>query len=83
MTEAPITPDHEKHQVWCVVSGAHRAMDMLWIAGVPTLVLEWMDVRDGEVPAVTVRLDPRHLSPLDPILWQGADLLYALPVERP
>lgn len=79
-------PDNSKHQVALIIestvmkSGAHVG-DLLWIDGVPTLVLEWADVPDGEYPAVTVPLDPDRLYVSGP--HGVAELHYLRPVQDP
>ncbi len=58
----------------------HCDSDLVFIDGVPHLVIEWEDRQDGPHPAVTVKLDPEKLKVLD---WPGVKYLYEMPVEDP
>lgn len=58
----------------------HFNSDLIFIKDVPTIVIEWQTRPGGDVPAVTVSLDPAHLHPLG---WKSADYVYELPVEDP
>ena len=58
----------------------HDNADLIWVSGVPTVVVEW-DVRpDGDVPAVTIPLDPHGLSKLG---WEKAEYLYSEAIQDP
>jgi hypothetical protein len=83
MSNQPV-PDDKKHRVFCTIRSkertAHYIVDLLWIVGVPILVLEWADVPDGECPAVTVALERRFLK----VIAGGKyDLMYEVPVQDP
>jgi hypothetical protein len=40
--------------------------DLIYVRGVPTIVLEWLERPDGMMlPLVTVSLDPRYLHKID------------------
>ena len=54
--------------------------DLIFLAGTPTVVLEWERRSFGDYPAVTVTLDPRYLHKAD---WPDADYLYTLSIEDP
>ena len=61
-------------------SYGHFQTDMVIVSGTPTLILEWMTTEDGEIPAVTVELDPKYLHPFP---GEGFDYMYEHPVEDP
>lgn len=48
------------------VTGYHTTIgDLVWVDGVPTLVIEWgTDLPEGDVPIVSVPLDRAKLQPL-------------------
>jgi hypothetical protein len=54
--------------------------DLIFLAGIPIVVLAWEQRPHGDYPAVTVTLDPKHLQQID---WPDADYLYKLSVEDP
>ncbi len=58
----------------------HFNSDLIFLDGVPTIVIEWEVRPDGDVPAVAVALDPQHLHKLN---WKSADYLYEFPVVDP
>ena len=58
----------------------HANTDLIYVAGVPTLVLEWRVRPDGDLPLVMIPLDPQKLQPLG---WQDADFLYEDAIEDP
>ena len=40
--------------------------DLIFIRGVPTIVIEWLESPDGiNLPLVTISLDPRYLHKID------------------
>ncbi len=58
----------------------HCNSDLIFVDGIPTIVIEW-EVRPGDDnPAVTVPLDPAHLHHIG---WDNAEYLYEFPVEDP
>jgi hypothetical protein len=58
----------------------HTNADLIFVDGVPTVVIEW-DVRPGgDLPLVTAPLDPQHLQDLG---WADADFLYDGAIEIP
>ena len=54
--------------------------DLIFLAGTPTVVLEWEQRSFGDYPAVTVTLDPMYLHKTD---WLDAEYLYELSIEDP
>jgi hypothetical protein len=54
--------------------------DLIFLAGVPIVVLEWEQRSFGDYPAVTVTLDPMYLHKTD---WSDAEYLYELSIEDP
>lgn len=58
----------------------HFNSDLIFVDQVPTIVIEWTIRPDGDLPAVTVPLDPAHLRKLD---WPEAEYAYVLAVEDP
>lgn len=58
----------------------HCVSDLVFLEGVPHIVIEWEDRPAGQHPAVTVKLDPEKLHPLN---WPEVKYLYELPVEDP
>jgi hypothetical protein len=39
----------------------HVISDLIFIRGVPTIVAEWLETPAGDIPLVTIPLDPRYL----------------------
>jgi hypothetical protein len=62
------------------VTVGHFQTDTVFVDGVPHLIFEWAVTPQGEIPAFSVRLDPKHLSELN---WPNCKYLYSLPVEDP
>lgn len=60
---------------------AHANTDLIFVGDVPTLVVEWEARPDGDLPLVTIPLDPQHLQPLKN--WPHVDFLYDLPIVQP
>lgn len=58
----------------------HFNSDMIFVDGVPTIVIEWEVHPAGDVPVVTIPLSPEHLHHLG---WSEAEYLYEFPVEDP
>ena len=54
--------------------------DLIFLAGIPIVVLAWEDRPFGDYPAVTVSLDPRYLHQIN---WPEAQYLYELSIEDP
>jgi cytoskeletal protein CcmA (bactofilin family) len=54
--------------------------DLIFRAGIPIVVLGWERQPCGDIPAVTMTLDPKHLRKRD---WLDAEFLYDLLVEDP
>ena len=59
---------------------AHYNSDLIVLDGIPTIVVEWTPTPDGDVPTVTIQLDPRRLHKLG---WKEAEYMYELCVEDP
>ena len=59
---------------------AHFNSDLIFVSGVPTIVIEWDVFPDGDWPAVTVALDPQYLHRLG---WAEAEYLYEFAIEDP
>jgi len=58
----------------------HYISDLVFLDGVPTVVIEWAQTPEGEVPAVMVPLDPRRLQEFPPA---SGDYFYPEPIEDP
>jgi hypothetical protein len=54
--------------------------DLIFLAGIPFVVLAWEQRPHGDYPAVTVRLDPIYLHKID---WPEAEYLYEIRIEDP
>ena len=65
------------------VNVGHFKSDLIFENGIPTVVFEWMQTPDGEIPATTVSLDPARLHKFGGPGWKDLDYLYELPVEDP
>ena len=59
----------------------HYEADSVIIDGIPHVVFEWEQTPEGEIPAVTVALDPKYLHPLPG--WGEVTHLYEFPIEDP
>lgn len=72
--------------VWAIVGRRgvtayhHAASDLVWVAGVPTVVVQWAVRPDGDLPSVTVPLDPQHLHKLN---WPQAEYMYEFAIQDP
>jgi len=56
--------------------------DLVWIDGVPTVVLKWKSFNSGSgVPEVVIPLDPACLHPLTG--WPDATYMYEWALEDP
>ncbi len=53
---------------------------LIFLAGIPIIVLAWEERPFGDYPAVTVSLDPRYLHRIN---WPEAEYLYELSIEDP
>ena len=58
----------------------HVNSDLIFLGGVPVVVLVWEQLPDGDYPAVTVTLDPAYLHKIN---WPEAQYLYELSIEDP
>ena len=58
----------------------HFNSDLIFLAGVPIVVLVWEQRPHGDYPAVTVTLDPAYLHKVN---WPEANYLYELSIEDP
>ena len=58
----------------------HVNSDLIFLAGIPTVVFVWEQRPHGDCPAVTVTLDPAYLHKIN---WPEAEYLYELSVEDP
>jgi hypothetical protein len=72
-------------KVWHTMTRAgknlgHFNSDLIFVDGVPTIVVEWLVQPDGDIPKVTIPLDPQFLRKLR---WEDAEYLYEFPVEDP
>ena len=54
--------------------------DLIFLAGIPIVVLVWEERPFGDYPAVTVSLDARYLHQLN---WPEAQYLYEHSIEDP
>ena len=59
---------------------AHYNADLVFIGGVPTVVIDWIEYPDGDRPGVTVPLDP---SLLHKIGWDEAEYMYQDTIDDP
>ncbi len=77
--------------IGCITKVRHRLMsggknlgyvnsDLIFLAGIPIVVLVWEERPFGDYPAVTVSLDPRYLHQLN---WPEAEYLYGHSIEDP
>lgn len=59
----------------------HCDSDLIFVEGVPFIVIEWSEMAGQEIPLVTVELDPARLVKLG---WPTAEYLYqGGPIEDP
>ena len=70
----------------CTVERAGRNMghfncDTIFLNEIPHIVFEWQESSEGEIPAITVALDPQHFHPLEG--WNEVQYLYENPVKDP
>jgi|ERR1700730_1164375 hypothetical protein len=54
--------------------------DLIFLAGIPIVVLVWEQRPHGDYPAVTVTLDPKYLHKTN---WPDAEYLYDVWIEDP
>ena len=59
---------------------AHFNCDLVWIQGIPTVVIEWASEPEGDVPLVTIPLDAQKLRKLG---WKEAEYLYDEAIQDP
>ena len=59
---------------------AHYNADLIFVAGIPTIVFEWDERPDGNRPSVTVALDPQYFHPLG---WKEAEYMYEVAIQDP
>lgn len=74
-------------KVWHTLTRAGRSVghfssDLIFTDEGPMVVIEWNETEGGDVPAVTVRLDPAYLHEMKPP-WPNADYLYEYPIDDP
>jgi hypothetical protein len=61
-------------------SVGHFNSDLIFVDDVPMIVVEWEITPQGDLPSVTIRLDPKYLHKLG---WEDAEYLYEFSVEDP
>jgi hypothetical protein len=59
---------------------AHFNSDLIFVGKIPTVVLEWEILPDGDHPGTTVPLDRNRLHKVD---WPNAEYMYEDPIEHP
>ena len=69
-----------RHTLLTTKGWAHFNSDLIFVDGVPTVVLEWEMNPDGDLPAVTIQLDPQRLHKL---VWPKAEYMYEDGLEDP
>ena len=56
--------EDKTYKVWHTVgingfNKGHHISDLQYDNGIPFIVFEWLDTREGEVPVIRVEIDPR------------------------
>lgn len=69
-----------RHTLLTTSGWVHVCSDLIFVGGMPTVVLEWEMRPDGDVPAVAIPLDPRSLHKLG---WKSAEYMYEHGLEDP
>ena len=65
---------------------SHQISDLIFVKGVPKIVVEWLETPQGDVPLVTISLDGRHLHRLGSLeaeRFLETEYLYELEVVDP
>jgi len=58
----------------------HFDSDLIFIEAVPTIVVEWQVRPDGDLPIVTIQLDPQRLHRIG---WEKSEYMYEDVVDDP
>jgi hypothetical protein len=58
----------------------HANCDLIWVDEIPTVVVEWEVLPDGDLPLVSVPLDPTKLHIIG---WDEAEYMYEEAIQDP
>jgi hypothetical protein len=67
-------------------NAGHFISDLIFVQGIPMIVIEWLETLEGDVPLVTISLDRQHLhkiTSLEAERFLETEYLYELEVVDP